>query len=253
MPSTSPAATSATRPGSAASLDRSRAAPTDTKNRPSSSPLKGSTVTSISRLYSVSASSSPAMKAPSAIDRPLTAATALVPISTNRQAAMKNSVERVAATRWNSGRSTSRPRPTMAAMASAAGASVQSRPGTAPPASRLARNEAPNRRGATARSWNSSTAKAVRPAPEFSRLRSASSGITIAVEDRASVPPSSAATATGTPMPIPAAIRTSPDTPTCNGPSPNTSRRRADRRSNDSSSPIMNIRNTTPNSATAAT
>ena len=59
--------------GFAASSDRSRPMPTDTKNSPSSRPLKGSTVLSTSLRYSVSASSRPAMKAPSAIDSPLTA------------------------------------------------------------------------------------------------------------------------------------------------------------------------------------
>jgi hypothetical protein len=45
---------------------------------------------------------------------------------------------------------------------------------------------------------------------------------------------------------------TTPDRPSCSAPRPNTSLRRRDRRSNDSSSPIMKSRKTTPNSAIAS-
>ncbi len=55
-------------------------------------------VTSISRRNSVSAKSKPARKAPSDMDRPLAAVMAPVPITTSKQAAMKNSVDFVAAT-----------------------------------------------------------------------------------------------------------------------------------------------------------
>ncbi len=77
--------------------------PTEKKKTPSSSPLKGSIVTSISRRYSVSARMRPARNAPSAMERPLTAVTRLVPTMTSRQAAMNSSRLPVAATRRNSG------------------------------------------------------------------------------------------------------------------------------------------------------
>ena len=55
-------------------------------------------VTSISRRYSVSASSRPARKAPKAIERPLAAAISAEPSTTSMQAAMKDSALRVMAT-----------------------------------------------------------------------------------------------------------------------------------------------------------
>jgi hypothetical protein len=57
-------------PGEASSTPKSMLMPTAMKNRPSSRPLKGSMSVSSSRRYSLSASSTPARKAPSAIDRP---------------------------------------------------------------------------------------------------------------------------------------------------------------------------------------
>ncbi len=71
----------------------------------------------------------------------------------------------------------------------------------------------------------------------------------MAVDDKASAPPTTNDTAGG----MPNAMATDPiakaDRPTCNGPSPNTTLRMVDRRSNDSSSPSMKSRKTTPNSA----
>ena len=58
------------RPGCATTSGGSSSAPTEMRNSPSSRPLNGSIVTSISRRNSVSASSRPAINAPSAIDRP---------------------------------------------------------------------------------------------------------------------------------------------------------------------------------------
>ena len=64
------------------------------------------------------------MKAPSVIGRPLAAASMLAPITTSRQAAMKNSGERATATCRNSGRRISRPKPTRAASPITAGSSA---------------------------------------------------------------------------------------------------------------------------------
>ena len=83
--------------------------PTDTRNTPSNSPLKGSMVVSISRRYSVSARRSPAINAPSAIDSPAAALPKAVAITTNRQAAIKISGLLVRAAWRNTGRNTRRP------------------------------------------------------------------------------------------------------------------------------------------------
>src|SRR6185312_13664448 len=77
--------------GSAANSDRSRPAPTDTKNNPRSSPWNGSTVFSIRLRCSVSASKRPAMNAPSAMDIPAAAAARPAPVTTRSDAATNNS------------------------------------------------------------------------------------------------------------------------------------------------------------------
>ena len=99
--------------GSRASSRKSMFMPTVKKNTPSSRPLNGSMVVSMALRYSVSASSRPATKAPSAIDRPAKPAATPVPTITNRMAATNSSLVPVAATRRNSGRSSRRPTMTM--------------------------------------------------------------------------------------------------------------------------------------------
>ena len=172
--------------------------PTETKNTPSSRPLNGSIVASMARRYSVSASSRPATKAPSVIDRPLAAAVSAVPTMTSRQAAMNSSVERVRATSWNSGRRARRPATTISTSAIAAWPSAMaSAQPLSPPSSRPSTAIA-NRTGATARSWNSRTAKLVRPVGAFSRFCSARTGSTTAVDDRARPMPTITAPVSGT-------------------------------------------------------
>ena len=73
--------------------------------------------------------------------------------------------------------------------------------------------------------------------------------MTIAVEDIASAPPTASAAAGFRPSPQPIAVRISIVTTTCDSPSPNTSRRMRLRRSNDSSSPMVNRSATTPKAA----
>ena len=63
--------------------------PTAMKNRPSSRPLNGSMSVSSSRRYSLSASSTPARKAPSAIDRPTACISAAVATTSSSEAAVK--------------------------------------------------------------------------------------------------------------------------------------------------------------------
>ena len=106
--------------GSRASSRTSIFMPTVKKNTPSKSPLKGPMVVSIALRNSVSASSSPAMNAPSAIESPAKAAATPLPMITNSAAATNNSGEAVEATSRNSGLNSRRPTMTIAATASVA-------------------------------------------------------------------------------------------------------------------------------------
>ena len=110
-----------------------------------------------------------------------------------------------------------------------------------------------NRNGSTAKSWHSRMAKLVRPVAVPKRRFSASSCMTIAVDDSAKAPPSTIATGSVLSNNEAIAAITAPVTTTCAPPSPNTSRRMAHNRSSDSSRPIMNNRNTTPSSASTRT
>ena len=85
------------------------------------------------------------MKAPIAIESPLAAVINAVPITTRRQAAMKNSVEPATATMWNSGRSTSRPAMMMRPIAGSATAKVAEQ--SAAPTPRCLRLGRARRRG----------------------------------------------------------------------------------------------------------
>ena len=71
--------------------------PTAMKNRPSSRPLNGSMSSSSSWRYSESASSTPARKAPSAIDRPTISISAAMPITSSSEKPTKISRRRVSA------------------------------------------------------------------------------------------------------------------------------------------------------------
>ena len=226
--------------------------PTETKNTPSSSPLKGSMVASMARRYSVSARSRPATKAPSVIERPLAAATRAVATITSRQAAMNSSVERVRATRWKSGRRATRPATTISTRATTACPSARASAPPRSPPSRRPSTAMANRIGATARSWNRRTAKLVRPAGVPSRFCSASTGSTTAVEESASASPTSTAPATGWLSAMRMIAITAAEAATWIEPRPKTSRRSTRSRSQDSSIPIMNMRKITPNSARCA-
>ncbi len=110
---------------------------------------------------------------------------------------MNNSVERAAATSWNSGRRATRPISTISATASKAGAKDQKSPACASGA--LPNIETTNRIGATSRSWNSRTEKMARPDSVFRRRRSAKTGTVMAVDERASAAPSTTAAGVGSP------------------------------------------------------
>ena len=74
-----------------AARPKSIPAPTVMKNSPSSSPLNGLMSLSSSCRYSLVASTTPAMKAPSAGDRPTSDISSAIPITTSNAAAVNSS------------------------------------------------------------------------------------------------------------------------------------------------------------------
>ena len=72
--------------------------PTAMKNRPSSSPLKGSMSSSSSWRYSLSASITPARNAPSAMDSPADSISIAMPITTSSEKPTNTSRRRASAT-----------------------------------------------------------------------------------------------------------------------------------------------------------
>ncbi|MNP26034.1 hypothetical protein D3C76_1188680 [compost metagenome] len=79
--------------------------PTLMKNSPRSRPLNGSICDSSSWRYSESANSSPARKAPKAMDTPASSISHAVPITTSSAVAVDTSGRPVRATMRNTGRS----------------------------------------------------------------------------------------------------------------------------------------------------
>ncbi len=102
--------------------------------------------------------------------------------------------------------------------------------------------------GTEAMSWNSSTAKASRPEVKASSFRSASSGSTIAVEERVSPSPRIAPPGQGAPAMMARAVSSAPVTATWAAPRPNTERRIDQIRGRRSSRPMMNSSISTPSS-----
>jgi hypothetical protein len=96
-------------PGCAISTPKSMLMPTAMKNSPSSRPLNGSMSVSSSRRYSLSASSTPARKAPSAIDRPSHCISIAMPTTSSSAAAVKTSDVLLRAIQRSAGRSNRRP------------------------------------------------------------------------------------------------------------------------------------------------
>ncbi|MNE16478.1 hypothetical protein D3C80_1094230 [compost metagenome] len=122
--------------GSAATASRSRLMPTPMKKTPSSRPLNGSIATSTSRRNSVSASRTPATRAPRLIDRPTAWAVRPAATTTRSEAATNSSRPSprcwARATERNMGRRTRRPSSTIRKRPPAAGARVKrARPSSA--------------------------------------------------------------------------------------------------------------------------
>ncbi len=162
------------------------------KNSPSSTSWKGRMSVSTWCLYSVSATSIPATKAPSASDSPACSVSQARPsvissrLSTNSSSLLRRatSVSHQRITFW----------PPTSSKVSSAAALSKARPSDAAscgpvlPSAGISTSS-----GTTARSWNSSTPITRRPCSLSSSSRSASSLTTIAVDDIAIALPSTSA------------------------------------------------------------
>ncbi|MNG08744.1 hypothetical protein D3C84_921240 [compost metagenome] len=102
--------------------------------------------------------------------------------------------------------------------------------------------------GMAAMSWNSSTAKLLRPTAVAVRLRSLMACMAMAVEDRLRVRPTSSAAVQFRPRAVQNKPMAAPQASICRAPPPNTILRRAQSRLGSSSRPMMNSISTTPNS-----
>ncbi len=229
--------------------------PTVMKNSPSSTSWKGRMSVPTWWRYSVSDTSTPAMKAPSANDSPASSVSQASPSVTSSRLSMNSSSLLRRATRVSHQRMTRCPPTSSTPTSSTAFSKAR------PRASSSWSGEEPRAgistsSGTTARSWNSRMPSTRRPCSLSSSPRSDSSLTTMAVLLMARVPPSASADCQPICQTPPAsrdsaskaAVNTAADTTTCSSPSPNTCRRMARSLGRLNSKPMVNIRNTTPNS-----
>ena len=248
LSSKKPSTTAATSAGRASTTAKSMLMPTAMKNRPSSRPLKGSRSVSSSRRYSLSASSTPARKAPSAIDKPTLCIRAAVATTSSSEAAVKISGVSLRAIQRRAGRNSNRPPSTMAAiMPTALPAPTQPPPACAAPCAASRGTMA--RMGMAAMSCSSATLSTLWPAVVDIRLRSFSTPRPMAVE--LSPRPSAATRASrqSTPAATPTAVISTAEPSNCKLPQPKMGRRSAQSRRGSSSRPTRKSISTTPNSA----
>ena len=190
--------------GCAITTAKSMLMPTAMKKRPRRSPLNGSMSVSSSRRYSLSASSTPARKAPSAIDRPTAFISAAVATTSRSDAAVKISGVSLLAIQRSAGRRSNRPpRMITAIVPMAMARRSQLLPPLSAPAT--ARNGTSARIGIAAMSCSSATLRIASPDVVPITLRSASTPRPIAVDDIAR--PSAATTARRQSMPQASAPR----------------------------------------------
>mmetsp|Transcript_5667 Transcript_5667/g.15870 ORF Transcript_5667/g.15870 Transcript_5667/m.15870 type:complete len:576 (-) Transcript_5667:1185-2912(-) len=233
--------------------------PTVMKNSPSRRPRYGAMSLSTCRANSVSARSSPARKAPRAIDRPATCVRREVPTQVSRVVAAKISAFENAAIFLNSGRRRARPAEMMIAMHTTALTAAIPRAVpisamlTCPPPGLGASSGISIRRATTAKSCSSSTEKVARPCRLPLSPRSCSTCRATAVEERAMAPPRMTAAEPPSPSNMATPAIAAVLTRNWALPRPKTYLRMLWRRSRLSSRPILNRRNTTPNSATCCT
>ena len=186
----------------------------------------------------------PARKAPSTSDRPARPVRNASSRMMSSTLSTKSSVDPRRATAPSQPRISRGPTSTTKASASAALASAADTSMPSAPAG-CASAGIRTRSGTTARSWKSSTPTVCRPCGESSAPRSASMREAMAVEDIAAMPPSARPACHDSPNRNAPAMAISTVQATCAPPTPNIERSLL--RLN--SSPMENMRNTTPNSA----
>ena len=198
--------------------------------------------------YSELASSTPARKAPSAIETPASSMSSAVAMTTSSAKAVNTSRRWVRAMARSTGCTTIRP---TAITAMVADASFR-RPTQGEPLAAALSSESSGTMpmsGIAARSWNSRTPKAARPIGALSTPRSLMVCTAMAVDDSARVKPAMHAAAGGSPTSSAAPLSSRPQPTTCTAPPAKTLLRRPQRRSTSSSRPMTNSMSTTPNSA----
>ena len=192
--------------------------PTARKNSPSNRPLNGSMSVSRAWRYSESASSTPAMKAPSAIDRPTLCISSAMPTTSNSENEVNISRMLVRAIARSTGRSRVRPpKMTAATTPTALAAAIQWWP-SPDPAESTASNGSKAIIGMAAMSWNSRMPKLADPAGVRIRLRSVSVASAMAVDDNASPSPATTAARHGWPTAMTASPTISAHTANCSPP-----------------------------------
>ncbi len=221
--------------------------PTAMKKSPSSNPLNGSMSVSSSRRYSLSASSTPARKAPSAIDRPTAFISAAVATTSSSEAAVKISGVSLLAIQRSIGLSRSRP-PRMITAIMPIALAAPSQPPLSWPAAK-ARKGSSARIGIAATSCSSETLTMLSPDVVAIRLRSASTPRPIAVDDIARPSPATRATCQSMPNASAARPSNAAEPKSCTLPQPKMVLRSDHRRCGSSSRPTRKSISTTPNSA----
>ena len=209
---------------------------------------------SSARRYSELASSTPAMKAPSAIDSPAKLISSAMPTTSSSANAVNTSRTSAFATIRSTGLTRKRPA-TMTATIAPIAISAFSQTGSAlvaclPRPSSCATSGTTAISGIAAMSWKRRIAKPVRPAGVAVMLRSAITCVPIAVDDIASAKPAINADGHASPSAISPADSSAPVNPSCALPPMKTAPRSFHSSSRSSSSPIRNSISTTPNSET---
>ena len=233
------------------STPRSRLMPTPMKKRPSRMPRKGSMSVSSWWRKVDSESSTPARKAPMAMERPPSSMASAAPRTTSRAAAVITSRAPARASRANIGLSSQRPAATRAASESRARPmETQREPSASCPGARIATRA---RSGTIARSSSSRMETMRCPAGVETSPFSSSTCMAMAVEDRTKPMAATKATAGAKPASQRMAVSTAPQAQTWATPRPKISRRRLQRREGCISSPMMKRNMTTPSSAMCST
>ena len=232
-----------------ATTARSRAMPTARKNRPSNKPRNGSISASSWWRKVDPDNSTPARKAPIAIDRPPISISSAAPSTTISAAAVITSRARTRASRRNNGLSSQVP----AATSPASAASAVSTPATRLPVASCGNgdmNTTSASSGTISRSSNSRIETIFCPRGRAMSPRSPSSCITIAVEVRTKPAAPTNAVCGRIPSSIATPVNASVQVAICSVPRPKISRRRPHRCEGRISRPITNRNMTTPSSAT---